>query len=1263
MNNTLSLFKSYIRDDLFENLSNNATKIEKIKINFRHKMMSLVLQFSRFVEFDLINKIKDCFLDFNLDSIEIIPRFPESELNEFSFKDLLNSLINKNSLLRSILSDFRLNLDLENKKIAIILKTKGKEILVKRKFDSELISLVNKCFSANFALEFIESESNIIWKEKIKEFTMTDEYLKDQSVENKEDVFLPDQSLKFENYENQNKKVPKIVNIRREGHLYPEIDLSTAEPLIGVIINNEPIKILKIKNEAKNITIWGDVFKLDERLTRDGTKKIYSINITDYSSSITLKIIATKEKWDLLKRIKLGLSLLVTGDIVFDTYEKSLTMKPKNINFVEKIKVMDTAIKKRVELHAHTNMSAMDGINPVKDLINRACLWGHKAIAITDHGVVQSFPDAMNEVSKIRKSGKDIKVIYGVESYFINDDLCRNLDAEYKNLKSYHQIILVKNKTGLKNLYRLISESHLNYFYKKPRIPKSLLSKYREGLILGTACEAGELYKAIANGQSEEEILNIAKFYDYLEIQPLNNNKFMIKYKNATQETLKEINRKIVDIGKKLNKPVLATCDVHFLDPEGEQFRTVLMAGQGYEDANEQAPLYLKTTDEMLEEFSYLGKDLAYEVVVTNTNLIESLIEDIKPIPDGVYPPYIEGAEEELVKITLERSKEVYGDPLPQIVKERLDKELTSINKHGFSVLYMIAQKLVADSEAHGYLVGSRGSVGSSFVATMAGISEVNPLTAHYICPKCKNSEFIKDTKYDSGFDLPIKNCPKCGSEYRGDGQNIPFETFLGFDGDKTPDIDLNFSGEYQSEAHRYTETLFGKNNVFKAGTIATIAEKSGIGFVKKYEEMNSITLNKAEELRLSKGCTGIKRTTGQHPGGMVVVPSNMEIYDFCPVQRPANDQSSENITTHFDFHSIHDTICKLDELGHDVPTIYKYLEEYTGIPVKDVPMQDKDVMSLFTSTKALGVKPEDIDSVTGTFSLPEMGTQFVRQMLIEAKPKTFSDLLQISGLSHGTDVWVGNARELIKNKVCTISDVIGTRDNIMTYLIEKGLEPKKAFKIMEIVRKGKAKTLLTSDLINEMKEHNIPNWYIDACMRIKYMFPKAHAAAYMISTLRFGWYKVHRPIEYYAAYFTVRGEDFDATIALKGKDFVKRKIDEIERMGKEASIKEVALHATLQIVNEMMERKIEVLPIDIYKSHSYKFLIENGKLRLPLCTLPGIGFTAAKSIEEASKKYKKYISVEDFQDKSGVSKIVIEQLENLGALDGIPKSSQVTFF
>ena len=1265
MQNTLSLLKSYVREDLFKNLDAKCTKIENLKVNFKYRTLCMVLKFSEFIEFDVIKKIKNRFLDFNLSTIKIIPKFPESALNEKSFTCLLNSLKDENSLLKSIFAEFEVNLDLESKKISVFLNTKGKEILTKKKFDLELINLINTCFGVSFVLEFIERGDFSKRGENIKEDAMLPKNLEKKDVEKSKDIEKAKEkfSSKDKLEGTKDKKTSKTVNIRKDGHLYPEIDANTTEVLIGSIIKNEPIKILKIKDETKNTTIWGDVFKLDERLTRDGTKKIYSINITDYSSSITLKIIATKDKWEILKKIKLGLSLLVTGDIVFDTYEKSLIMKPKNINFVEKIKVMDTAPQKRVELHAHTNMSAMDGINSVKDLINRACLWGHKAIAVTDHGVVQSFPDAMNEVNKIRKNGKNIKVIYGVESYFINDDLCKNLDAEYKSLKSYHQIILVKNKTGLKNLYKLISKSHLDYFYKKPRIPKSLLSKHREGLIIGTACEAGELYKAIANKQSEDEILKIAKFYDYLEIQPLNNNKFMIKYQNATEEVLKEINKKIVNIGKKLNKPVLATCDVHFLDPEDEQFRTVLMAGQGYEDANEQAPLYLKTTDEMLNEFSYLGKDLAYEVVVTNTNLIESLIEDIKPIPDGVYPPYIEGAEEELLKITLKRSKEVYGDPLPQIVKERLDKELTSIKKHGFSVLYMIAQKLVADSEAHGYLVGSRGSVGSSFVATMAGISEVNPLMPHYICPKCKNSEFIKDPSYGSGYDLPAKKCPKCASEYKGDGQNIPFETFLGFDGDKTPDIDLNFSGEYQSEAHRYTETLFGKNNVFKAGTIATIAEKTGMGFVKKYEEINSLFLSKAEELRLSKGCTGIKRTTGQHPGGMVVVPNNMEIYDFCPVQRPANDQSSENITTHFDFHSIHDTICKLDELGHDVPTIYKYLEEYTGISVKDVPMQDKDVMSLFTSTKALGVKPEDIGSVTGTFSLPEMGTQFVRQMLIEAKPKSFADLLQISGLSHGTDVWVGNARELIKNKVCTISDVIGTRDNIMTYLIEKGLEPKKAFKIMEVVRKGKAKTLLTTDLINEMKEHNVPKWYIDACMKIKYMFPKAHAAAYMISTLRFGWYKVHRPIQYYAAYFTVRGEDFDATIALKGKDFVKRKMDEIERMGKEASIKELSLHATLQIINEMMERNIEILPIDIYKSHSYKFLIEDGKLRLPLCTLPGIGLTAAKSIEEASKKCKKYISVEDFQDKSNVSKVVIEQLENLGALDGIPKSSQVTFF
>lgn len=1238
-----------------DNLNNaiNETIINSIDIDLEKREISISVEFACFINEQTMVSLKNCILSssLNLNRVKIIPQFPKETFNENCYKDLIKTVVKENAVAASVLKDSTAKLAGES--LTVNLLHGGYNLLIEKKIDKKIKDIIQKEFGISLNVGFSGNLSaNSENATYIERHTINEEKVKRERVikvvEQQEEIVRE----KF-----------KSIEIRDSEHLVPSVILKSARVISGNLIKVEPMSIKSVNAESGIVTIWGDVFSLEDRLTKDNQKKIYSINITDYTGSITLKIIANKDKWKIFDSINKGSTLLIKGEVSYDKYDHDLTIRPKSINYVEKLKVEDKAEKKRVELHLHSNMSAMDGVTPVSALIERAFSWGHKAVAITDHGVAQAFPDAMNTVNKIKKSGGNIKVIYGVEGYFINDDASDNIQEDYKKIPSFHQVILVKNKVGLKNLYKLISKAHLEYFYKKPRIPKSELVKHREGLLLGSACEAGELYRSIVEGKNHDEICKIAQFYDYLEIQPLGNNNFMIRSGIVKdEEALKEINRTIVKLGEELNIPVVATCDVHFLDPHDSQYRKILMAGQGYEDADSQAPLYLKTTEEMLEEFYYLGKEKAFEVVVENTNKIADLVEEVKPIPDGVYPPFIDGAEEQLVNITWERAKKRYGDPLPKIVYDRLDRELSSITKHGFSVLYMTAQKLVADSEAHGYLVGSRGSVGSSFVATMSGISEVNPLCPHYICPKCCHSEFITDGSYGSGFDLPEKKCPECDTLYDRDGHDIPFETFLGFDGDKTPDIDLNFSGEYQSDAHRYTEKLFGKDNVFKAGTIATIADKTGMGFVKKYEQDKGYTLHKAEELRLAIGCTGIKRTTGQHPGGMVVVPKGMEVYDFCPVQRPANDQKSDNITTHFDFHSIHDTICKLDELGHDVPSIYRYLEDYTGISVMKVPMSDPKVMSLFNSTEALGVKPEDINSQIGTFSLPEVGTHFVRQMMVEANPKNFSDLLQISGLSHGTDVWIGNARDLIKNKICTISQVIGTRDNIMTYLLQKGLEPKMAFKIMEIVRKGKAKKLLTQEHMDAMKEHGVPGWYIESCMKIKYMFPKAHAAAYMISTLRLGWYKVYRPVEYYAAYFTVRGEDFDGALAMQGLAAVKQRMKEIEDKGKEATAKDNALYATLQIVNEMMARGIEVLPINVYKSDAYKYAVENGKIRLPFSSLAGIGESAAKLLADAGKKGK-YISIDDLQTRAAASKTVIDALDEIGALEGIPKSSQITLF
>ena len=1401
------------------------------EVTFVAKFTSVV-PFADILKFEQVTSLALQIQKFRLDC-----RYDAELFTEKSYPVVVEMLKRELPIINGFLNQS--DLDFQEDSIKITLHNGGYVILEKFKFRTEFEKFVEKHFGKKITV-FLEGKDCI--SEQQFETIMT-EYISVTPVPSEQQIYTPPVIS----------STPQSVSM---GNVQLDAEKGKDIVIKGRAIKEEPIAIPEaLQTRDKRIVVYGDIFATETRDVK-GDRRVIKYEITDFSGSILVKLFDSIEKLNKLplQELKKGVSILVAGKIKDDDFAHEAILAPDSISIRKRKIKQDHAKKKRVELHCHTNMSAMDAVSDPGALIRRAYEWGHPAIAITDHGVVQAFPDAANAEKSLKDS--NFKVIYGCEAYVVNDleppriingndnrslhdeiiifdvettglnkisdrlteigavklknlrvietfqmfvnpekpisqkiteltgisdemvanapkeaeaiqkfmDFCGEnpvlvahnaefdtgfincvlerhhikfnyswmdtliltkrllkdlkrykLDIIAKHLKlgkfdhhrasedalmlakiyialaeraerenhiqtlqewdskiqpleitklnSYHQIILVRNQVGLKNLYRLVSYGHIDYFYRHPLIPKSLLNQFHDGLLFGSACEAGELFQNILDGKSDEELEKLAKFYDYLEIQPIANNLFMIRKGNAdNEEQLRDYNKKIIALGEKLNIPVVATCDVHFLDEKDGIYRKILLSGQRFSDAEEQAPLYLRTTDEMLEEFAYLGEEKAEEIVIMNPCKIADACEHVFPIPKGTFTPNIAGAEEDLVRITNQKAKEIYGDPLPEIVEKRLNRELDSIIKHGFSVLYMIAQKLVYHSEEHGYHVGSRGSVGSSFVASMAGISEVNPLVPHYVCQKCKYSEFITDGSYGSGFDLPAKDCPKCGERLLQDGHDIPFETFLGFDGDKAPDIDLNFSNEYQSNAHRYTEELFGRENVFKAGTIGTIAEKTAYGFVKKYLEDQEINLNPTEENRLSIGCTGVKRTTGQHPGGMVVVPSNYEVYDFTPVQRPADATDSDLITTHFDFNSLHDTILKLDELGHVVPTLYKHLEDLTGIKINDVSGYDEKVIQMCTDCTVLGVTPNDIFCETGSLGIPEMGTGFTIQMLKDAKPKKFSDFLQISGLSHGTDVWVGNAKDLIENKICTISEVIGTRDSIMTYLLYKGVAPKEAFQIMEFTRKGKAPANFTPERVQMLKEHNVPDWYIDSCLKIKYMFPKAHAAAYVIAAMKLGWFKLYMPLEYYATYFTVRGSDFDPNLAIQGKDAVRNKIIELQAKGNASTKKESDLLDILMIINEMLSRGYEFLPIDLKKSHAYKYLLENGKIRIPFSALAGVGVSAASNIYETAQK-SEYLSIEEFQDLSGTSKTIIEILENIGAFGDLPKTTQLSFF
>ena len=1280
MNRFADYFSNYVNDDTITYIGNG--DITSFTVSRQDRELAVGLNLESFIDYGIIeNSQNQIARAMELKKVHINPRFPKSEFSLDNIERILEYVRHESPAANGFFDGCEA--ELEDRTLTLCLKKGGKDVLESQKVDRAIANKIYELFDLDFVVIFLEVQAFDIEKAVQK-------------------------AVEERRAEEQHKKEEEEKNVNHE--LWDELPVfkDTLKKIYGKAIHEKPKNIADVSTEDGYITVWGDVLKTEVRETKRGTSKIFDFDISDYTSSITVKMFDDKRVIDpLVEKINEAGTLVISGGYQFDTFSNQYVLRPYAIASIKKAEKTDDEPEKRIELHMHTSLSEMDAISSPTALVKQAIKWGHEAVAITDHGVVQALPEAYAASGK----GSKIKLILGMEGYLVDDEKYPDfLNMKTNQYERYHIIFLVKEDTsmdesipkeerkyGRKNLYEMISASNVKYFKKRPLIPKSLLRKKRDCIIVGSACEQGEVYQAILDDVDEDKLEEIASFYDYLEIQPNGNNAFMLRtsdqeyvtnkrgeekknryWKVNSEEDLININKKIIALGDKLGKLVVATGDVHFLSEHDAKFRAIIMASKGFDDADNQPPLYFKTTREMLDDFAWAG-DRAREFVIDNPKKIaDSIMDNIPPIPPGTFQPHIDGANEELTEKCWNMAKDLYGDPVPEYVANRLQRELDSIIGHGFGVLYVIAKRLVEESERNGYLVGSRGSVGSSLAAHFGGISEVNPLAPHYYCKKCKHSEFFLNGEYGSGFDLPAKNCPNCGTLMKRDGHEIPFETFLGFEGDKEPDIDLNFSGEYQSRSHRFTEELFGKEYVFKAGTMATVADKTAYGYVMKYLDERGIqnVTPRAEIDRLTVGCTGIKRTTGQHPGGMVVVPDKYTVEDFTPIQYPSNDESKGTYTTHFDFkNSLHDTLLKLDELGHDNPTLYKYLEDSTGIPVMDVDLSDPLLYQLITSTEPIGVSPEDIDCQTGTLAIPEMGTPFVIGMLLEAQPKTFADLLQISGLSHGTDVWLGNAQELIQKGICTISEVIGCRDDIMTYLLHKAekyeretgkespLKKKDCFKIMEYTRKGKAPKELPP-YEEAMKAVGVEQWYIDSCYKIKYMFPKAHAAAYVIAALRLAWYKIHKPIHFYSAYFTVRGGAIDAVAAVQGKAAVKKKMEEIKLKGNDKTAKDESTYIVLQIVIEMLARGIEFLPVDIYKSDARIYKIEDGKIRLPFGAVDGIGENAAISLAKAREDGGgDFLSYDDLMARAGVGKSVCEALKNAGALGDMPESNQISLF